>query len=65
MSAKALPPLFVLMALAGCASDPLGLGSPQLTPINNPANTVGEKVSMPLPAPQAEAAGRSEISSPL
>jgi flagellar L-ring protein precursor FlgH len=49
-------------ALAACASDPMGLNSPHLTPIANPATTVGaERVSMPLPAPQTEAAGPNSL----
>jgi flagellar L-ring protein precursor FlgH len=58
---KALPAL-AMVALAGCAGDPLGIGSPQLSPISNPATTVGDnRVSMPLPAPQAEAAGPNSL----
>jgi flagellar L-ring protein precursor FlgH len=49
-------------ALSGCASDPMGLDGPSLTAIANPASAVGaQRVSMPLPSPQTEAAGPNSL----
>ena len=60
LALAALP--FAGPALSGCASDPMGLHSPSLTPIANPASAVGaQRVSMPLPAPQTEAAGPNSL----
>jgi flagellar L-ring protein precursor FlgH len=59
---KALAGLAIASLSAGCAGDPLGIGSPQLTPISNPATVAGaNRVSMPLPAPQLEAAGPNSL----
>jgi flagellar L-ring protein precursor FlgH len=50
------------VALAGCASTKPGPHSAELTPISNPATIAGsQRVSMPLPAPQAETAGANSL----
>ncbi|MDZ4760776.1 MAG: flagellar basal body L-ring protein FlgH [Alphaproteobacteria bacterium] len=48
--------------MGGCASVSETLSGPQLTPISNPATVAGaRRVSMPLPAPYAEAAGANSL----
>jgi flagellar L-ring protein FlgH len=48
--------------LSGCAGMSDAIGSPQLTPISNPATVTGaQRVSMPLPAPNMEAAGPNSL----
>src|SRR5689334_21151131 len=48
--------------LGGCASMDEALNGPQLSPISNPATVAGsQRISMPLPAPQMEAAGANSL----
>ena len=48
--------------LSGCAGLGDSIGSPKLSPISNPASVAGaQRISMPLPAPQAETAGANSL----
>jgi flagellar L-ring protein precursor FlgH len=50
------------LMLGGCAGLSDAIAPPQLTPISNPATIAGSsRVSMPLPAPSAEAAGPNSL----
>lgn len=54
--------LVALTSLGACASIDEAVNGPQLTPISNPAAVVGDKrVSMPLPAPDTQAAGPNSL----
>jgi flagellar L-ring protein FlgH len=49
-------------ALGGCAGLSNSVGSPELTPISNPATVAGAaRVSMPLPAPTMEASAPNSL----
>jgi len=48
--------------LGGCAGMSDAVGSPQLSPISNPASVSGaQRVSMPLPAPSMDSAGPNSL----
>ena len=48
--------------LGGCSSMNEAINGPQMSPISNPATVAGsQRVSMPLPAPQTEAAGANSL----
>lgn len=51
------------LIVSGCAGGLAGIAAgPELSPIQNPAETVGaERVSMPLPAPRAEPASPNSL----
>lgn len=50
------------LMLGGCAGLSDSIAAPKLTPISNPATIAGSnRVSMPLPAPSAEAAGPNSL----
>jgi len=50
------------LMLGGCAGLSDAIASPQLTPISNPATLAGSsRVSMPLPAPNTEAAAANSL----
>lgn len=50
------------LALGGCASMDEAVSGPQMSPISNPAVVAGaQRVSMPLPAPQAEPAAANSL----
>jgi flagellar L-ring protein FlgH len=50
------------LLLGGCAGLSDAIGSPQLTPISNPAKVAGaNRISMPLPAPSTERASANSL----
>lgn len=60
--AAAIGAAFIGAGLSGCASINEAVNGPELSPISNPAQVAGPtRVSMPLPAPTADAAGSNSL----